>query len=479
MNHLRYLLPILLWLTMPTSRTFSQCIAHAPANFVSTPISNTSTKLSWNQVSSFTQYRLTVETDSGLIILNNVLVNGTSRTVTGLNTNSTYLANVRVQCSTGNVSSNVSWLGFSICLLPAPTHFEGTVLPGAPPLISWTWDTMPGAIGYQLKVTDLNTGIVQTFNPMNPFQTTDAILGHTYSATVASKCANGGISPYVSLRTVKVIIIDEVVQYNGGNCGFEDANCPLSPNSSNPTYNISKPNDLLQFQNITFLNGETRKIYKFKIWDTAINPPPTSAKYVEFKLAFEPNSGLAKFKQTAASAYYSVIRQYGSELYLRKTNSAGTVATDLDYIRFANFLAASSTTSFQLDITRLASKGMQLQYWLCKTCSLPPSLGGDDDIFTDEITLNLAPHELTLAVETFPNPTNDAAIFRFQLPEEQAVTLTLFDAAGKIVREFITDEWHEAGTHELEPDISKLPPGVYRCVLRTEMGTQNCSMVKM
>lgn len=488
---------MLLGFMLPSAKLSAQCTAPAPTNLKSTPVSNTSTVLSWNAVTGYTKYRLTVTTDSGLVVLNNVLVTGTSKTVTGLNSNSSYIATVKVQCSTGNVSPNAATLDFSICLLPAPTNFEAIILPGSPPSIVWTWDTVPGALSYVLTVLDVNTGVLQTFTPGSPSQLTDAIVGHTYLGTVSAVCPNGGISPNVSFRTVKVIIIDDVVQFGNPGCGMENDICDF-PMPTGIGYLPAASYTLPMAVN--FPTGTGRQVLKFRIGEkTTTGAPPTSitSKYVEFKLAFEPGSSIIRFRKVPQASNSLTYRMRAdankNQLVIERLSGSGTTATvtKSGIIEFRDFVPSgggTNATTFKLEIAKSAAKSSSsfewlMTEWLCKTCVLAPLPDdGNTDFAEEETVLDLSrqaarPEKMTLMAA--PNPAGERVSLRFELPEEQSVSLLLYDAAGKLVREFIRDEWHEAGIHDLEPDLSGLPSGVYRCVLSTASGIQSCQVVKM
>lgn len=488
---------MLLGFMLPSAKLSAQCTAPAPTNLKSAPVSNTSTVLSWNAVTGYTKYRLTVTTDSGLVVLNNVLVTGTSKTVTGLNSNSSYIATVKVQCSTGNVSPNAATLDFSICLLPAPTNFEAIILPGSPPSIVWTWDTVPGASSYVLTVLDLNTNVLQTFTPGSPSQLTDAIIGHTYLGTVSAVCPNGGISPNVSFRTVKVVIIEDVVQFSNPGCGMENDNCDF-PMPTGIGYLPAASYTLPMAVN--FPAGVGRQILKFRIGEkTTAGAPPLAitSKYVEFKLAFEPGSSIIRFRKMPQASNSLTYRMRAdankNQLVIERLSGSGPTATvtKSGIIEFRNFMPSDAQTNiarFDFEIAKSAvnpNSGFEwlLAEWLCKTCALVPLPdGGDTDFAEEETVIDLSrqaarPEKITLAAA--PNPAGERVSLRFELPEEQSVTLLLYDAGGKLVREFIRDEWHEVGVHDLEPDLSGLPSGIYRCVLRTEAGTESCQVVKI
>lgn len=62
--------------------------------------------------------------------------------------------------------------------------------------------------------------------------------------------------------------------------------------------------------------------------------------------------------------------------------------------------------------------------------------------------------------QNFPNPFNPATVIRFQLPEEQRVTIRVYDILGREVR-MLVDGMRGAGEHQVLFDATGLPTGVY------------------
>ena len=55
----------------------------------------------------------------------------------------------------------------------------------------------------------------------------------------------------------------------------------------------------------------------------------------------------------------------------------------------------------------------------------------------------------TMLNDPFPNPFNPQTTIAFEIPEQQTVTLRVFDMAGRLVRNLITTEPHTPGRHEV------------------------------
>jgi len=61
---------------------------------------------------------------------------------------------------------------------------------------------------------------------------------------------------------------------------------------------------------------------------------------------------------------------------------------------------------------------------------------------------------LPLSVSNYPNPFNPKTTVRFQLPAAGAVSVVVYDAAGRVVRTLLADQEREAGEHDVRWDGS-------------------------
>ena len=73
--------------------------------------------------------------------------------------------------------------------------------------------------------------------------------------------------------------------------------------------------------------------------------------------------------------------------------------------------------------------------------------------------------------QNYPNPFRHSTTIPFQVPEEQQVTLGLYDALGRRVKTLV-DERLQSGTYTYLLEGSSLPPGLYFCKLSAD-GTEN------
>lgn len=66
----------------------------------------------------------------------------------------------------------------------------------------------------------------------------------------------------------------------------------------------------------------------------------------------------------------------------------------------------------------------------------------------------------------YPNPSSGAVTIDYEIGTASDVTLTLINAQGMEVRQFITGKHQQAGPYSVSIDTSELQPGVYMLVLR-------------
>lgn len=78
--------------------------------------------------------------------------------------------------------------------------------------------------------------------------------------------------------------------------------------------------------------------------------------------------------------------------------------------------------------------------------------------------------------QNYPNPFNPSTMFRFELPEDEHITLKVFDMLGKEVAT-VVNGFRQKGYYEEQFDASSLPSGMY--VYRLTAGSHSSSMKMM
>jgi photosystem II stability/assembly factor-like uncharacterized protein len=81
------------------------------------------------------------------------------------------------------------------------------------------------------------------------------------------------------------------------------------------------------------------------------------------------------------------------------------------------------------------------------------------------------------ALAVYPNPTSGAASVRYRLEKSSSVTITIYDALGRIVLRPIADAMQESGEHRVTLETSALTAGAYHCVMTNGNGTKTAQFM--
>lgn len=89
---------------------------------------------------------------------------------------------------------------------------------------------------------------------------------------------------------------------------------------------------------------------------------------------------------------------------------------------------------------------------------------------SDESVGRLSDQAITFAAETFPNPSTDVANFKYSLPENSKVSISIFDKNGSPVAKPLDETLMEAGTHEVSVNVSSYTKGTYYAIVEDDFG---------
>jgi hypothetical protein len=81
-------------------------------------------------------------------------------------------------------------------------------------------------------------------------------------------------------------------------------------------------------------------------------------------------------------------------------------------------------------------------------------------------------------IQNFPNPFYDFTTISFSLMEDSEVLIIIYDRSGRKLDELVNDKMHR-GDYIFEWNSDKIQPGIYFCVLKTELKTQTIKLCKM
>lgn len=85
---------------------------------------------------------------------------------------------------------------------------------------------------------------------------------------------------------------------------------------------------------------------------------------------------------------------------------------------------------------------------------------------------------LQTALHAAPNPFHTRTKCSFELAEDAAVSLSLYNLQGQRVMNLMQDKLFDAGTHEVAYTLDHLPSGMYLLRLETPKGTETVRIVK-
>ncbi len=83
----------------------------------------------------------------------------------------------------------------------------------------------------------------------------------------------------------------------------------------------------------------------------------------------------------------------------------------------------------------------------------------------------------TILIGNYPDPTSSAMTLQYSLANESSVSITIYDALGRIVARPVVGEMESAGEHEASFATEDLPPGRYSCRLSAGWSEMFAKMV--
>lgn len=156
----------------------------------------------------------------------------------------------------------------------------------------------------------------------------------------------------------------------------------------------------------------------------------------------------------------------GSGEHLRISDADGNVIDSLTYDDQDPWPEEADGEGATLSLKNPASDNSLGESWAASVSHGTP--GGQNDVFTNigNEAEGLLPRHYQLE-QNFPNPFNPETVIRFQLPESELVTVSVFNMLGKQVAVLVNQKL-EAGSHEVvwRPDHS-ISSGLYFYRLNT------------
>ena len=176
---------------------------------------------------------------------------------------------------------------------------------------------------------------------------------------------------------------------------------------------------------------------------------------------------------------------------LENVNSIGR-----DLIIFNNFLLQSLKGLNNIDHNSINNLEIKWNILLseCEVASICNYLAnpvGSIDILDNAVGCN-SQEEIETACDTlsvkelsfsnksliYPNPISSASVFEYFLQQSSPVILQILDLSGQVIR-ILYEEEQQQGEQRIAFDGSKLKPGIYFCVLKTNEGIQTKKIIKL
>lgn len=82
-------------------------------------------------------------------------------------------------------------------------------------------------------------------------------------------------------------------------------------------------------------------------------------------------------------------------------------------------------------------------------------------------------------VDVYPNPIGETATLRYELQQEETITISCYDVQGKLVQTFISNQFKQAGKHQVVLNFdSSFPTGYYNLVISNGCNQHSIRIVK-
>ncbi len=95
---------------------------------------------------------------------------------------------------------------------------------------------------------------------------------------------------------------------------------------------------------------------------------------------------------------------------------------------------------------------------------------------TESVSVTVQPHQFVLG-QNWPNPFNPTTQIPFELRSDAAISLDVYDIAGRLVASPVKEQTFAAGSHSIEFDAGTLQSGLYFYRFSTPWGTRDGKMV--
>jgi len=421
---------------------------NAPSGLTATAVSSSQINLAWTDNSTNeTGFEIDRATTSGgpYTQIATTGANVTSYSDTGLSPSTTYYYRVRATNGAGDSgnSNEASATTFAPPSPPAaPSGLTATAVSSSQINLAWT-DNSTNETGFEIDRATTSGG------PYTQIATTGANVT-TYS--------NTGLSPnttyYYRVRATN----------EGGDSGNSNEasattfNAPSGnlalnqPASASSTYSSSTPPS-------DAVDGSTASSSYWR--SGSVNSSnPNAWLMVDLGAQYSLTRGVVKWYQNYFATQYRLqISNTGgsndSEWTTVYTNTSGAAGT-----QDVTFTSPFAARYFRIRMDKNKKSNYRVLELECYAGSgaAPKPVVGEPDMIAAELPADYA------LEQNYPNPFNPSTTIRFSVPQEEHVTLKVFNVIGEEVATLVNGR-REAGVHEVSFTPDKLPSGLYFYVL--------------
>ncbi len=156
--------------------------------------------------------------------------------------------------------------------------------------------------------------------------------------------------------------------------------------------------------------------------------------------------------------------------------------TSEDWVEVSNHFYNNSGawTNYYVDLSAYKGSIIELCFRFRSNTSYHSAGWFIDDIqftgFSPNVGIEERERDATSQLMVFPNPCTDQCELRYYLPEDELISLKLYDIAGRMNRTLVTAN-QSAGWHSVTLRGSELGRGVYLCRLTTQLSVATTRVI--
>lgn len=247
--------------------------------------------------------------------------------------------------------------------------------------------------------------------------------------------------------------------------------CLVSAGNNTSDWTWGNGFTVLDSSNIQYLDGiRGRPVYNYSINNIVDNGNGTSTIYSPI---------IPHHVKVGWLVHSHIVGPQNNETSTRSKIVA--LNTDLGYIvvnqaaeRLGEFTHGSLTVYYLSPVTAVVGTKLKMIMdsagcGFAEAVAVGKYTGSNHGIRTDSNGYGyLLPHEAikkwtytTIPIGNYPNPFNPTTTIYFSIPEEQRVTLVVYDILGRVVITILNNEIRPPGTHSLSFNGSNLASGTY------------------